>query len=145
MASPNTTAEQNLNGNFTHDVSATDTHEADDGLQALITGLWLALACHVEATIAAIRLDIRLAASSLMGLLVTGIVVAALFLGLWFMGMGLLFSCLVELRVSMLVALLLIVLIQLLLLFCCYRFSKRMLANLNFKATRAALPQKTEP
>ncbi|MDF1819488.1 MAG: hypothetical protein P1U54_12670 [Immundisolibacteraceae bacterium] len=125
-------------------IPAGDPTDVTDGLPELVTGLWLALTRHLDATVNAIRLDIKLAASSLMALLITGIVVAALLLGLWFLGMGLIFVGLAALEVSKVVALLLIGAFQLLLLFCCHRFSKRLLANLNFQATRAAMPGTVE-
>ena len=144
MAPPNVTVEQDLDGGLSPKAAGEDVAESSDDLRELVSALWLTLSRHVEATADAIRLDIKLAASSLMALLVTGIVVAALLVGLWFLGMGLLFSGLVALEVSKVVALLLIVLIQLLLLFFCHRFSKRMLANLNFQATRSSLPETAE-
>jgi hypothetical protein len=124
--------------------SAEKVNEPRDDLPQLVSTLWLSLANHLEATIDAIKLDTKLAASSLVALLVTGIVAAALFLGLWFLGMGLLFAGLTALQVPTVVTLLLIVLIQLGLLVFCHRFSRRLLANLDFQATRAALPGTAE-
>ena len=140
MSPPNATTRTHTDGNMDPDLLAGDTTESGDTLPELVTGLWLALARHLDATVDAIRLDIKLAVSSLMALLITGIVVAALLLGLWFLSMGLIFVGLAALQVPKVVALLLIVAFQLLLLFCCHRFSKRLLANFNFQATRAAMP-----
>lgn len=141
MTPPNSAAKQSLNGNISQGEAASDSGESNDDLLETITALWLALVSHVEATVDGFRLDIKLAASSLMALLVTGVIVAVLLVGLWFLGMALLFAGLVTVQVSTVVALLVIVLIQLSLLFLCHRFSKRLLANLNFQATRAALPE----
>ena len=144
MLPPNDTTKQNLNGKINHSAAASDTESNVDLLETF-KALWLVLVSHVEATVDGLRLDIKLAASSLMALLVTGIVVAALLVGLWFLGMGLLYAGLVALQVPAVVALLAIVLIQFLLLFFCHRFAMRMLQNLNFQAVRSALSDTSDP
>tara|TARA_R110002124_G_scaffold183145_1_gene350519 strand:- start:9102 stop:9545 length:444 start_codon:yes stop_codon:yes gene_type:complete len=121
--------------------TANDCAEDNGDLLETITVLWLALVNHVAATIDGLRLDIKLAVTSLIALLVTVIIVAALLVGLWFLGMGLLFVGLTALKASSGTALLVIILIQLVLLYFCHRLCKQFLANLNFQATRAALTE----
>ena len=144
MVSPNDTISKNLNGNIRHSEETSEATDSDVDLLEAVKAFWLVFLRHVEATVDGFKLDIKLAAYSLMALLITGIVVAALLVGLWFLGMVLLFTGLTALQVPMVAALLVIVLIQLLLLFLCHRFSKRMLNNFNFKAIRAALADKSE-
>ena len=119
--------------------SASDPAESNNGLLESAAALWSVLTSQASATVGAFKLDIKLAASSLIALLVAGFVIAALLLGLWFLGMGLIVAGLIALQVPVVVALLVIVSIQLALLLCCWRFAKRMLTNLHFKAVRATL------
>lgn len=139
MASPNSITSQNLNDSISPNLQGNDDAEPSDDLLDTVKALWLSLLDHLEATVGGLRLDIKLAASSLIALLVTGIVVAGLLMGLWFLAMALLFTGLVTLQIPTAVVLLVIVLLQLLLLLFCHRLSKRLLANLGFQATQAAL------
>ncbi|MDX2463535.1 MAG: hypothetical protein QNK31_03400 [Porticoccus sp.] len=141
MVSPTSEANKNLNDRINNSETAKDTASTNGSLLESISALWLALANHLDAITNGVRLDIKLAASSLMALLVTGIFVAALLLGLWFLAMVLLFLGLTTFQVPAVVALLVIVLIQFLLLYFCHNLSQRLLTNLSFKATRAALPE----
>lgn len=141
MVSPLSEANKNLNDRIKNSEAAKDNASTNGGLLESISALWLALANHLDAIINSVRLDIKLAASSLMVLLVTGIVVAALLLGLWFLTMALLFLGLTTFQVPTVIALLVVVLIQFLLLYFCHNLSKRLLTNLSFQATRAALPE----
>lgn len=133
------TTQQNSNANVGRSSSVSNATGSNDELLQSAAALWLVLVSHAQATVDGFRLDIKLAATSLVGLLITGFVIALLLIGLWFLAMGLLFSALVALQVPVVVVLLIIVFIQLVLLFFCHRFAKRMLENLEFKAMRAAL------
>lgn len=139
MSTSSRETQQNLNEKADHTTSVGGLAESNADLLESAVALWSVLVSHASATVDAFKLDIKLATSSLIALLVTGLVIAALLLGLWFLGMGLIFAGLTALQVPMIVALLLIVSMQLALLFCCCRFAKRMLRNLNFQAVRAAL------
>lgn len=143
--SPVDATEHKRTENISRNAARSDTPESNESLLESVVALWLVLVSHAEATIDGLRLDIKLAAYSLVALLVAGIVAAVLLIGLWYLGMGLLYVGLLALQVPVFVALLVIVLIQLSLLFFCYRFSKRMRENLNFKAVRAALADSSDP